>query len=340
MAVPQVISFSPTRGHTGGQVFVAFIGSGFKLPEPTTGFPRPPQAPSVTITFGGVPAHDIQVVDEETLTCLAPVCPLVNDKGVPIPGLVDVVITNIDTAGAPIPGESVTLSAAFEYLRPNLGTKSFPQWVLECLMRQLILQVVERVDFAVHTDYRDDGEAIDFERIPDAPCLVITDLEFTSSTPRDAGGEQEIELENGRVVRRRAPAMKDLELSIAGIANTTMEILSMMTALDLLFRKGHKLRVPRTVGSTDFVSNVIELDLEYAPLQAMRVTAGGSESNIKSFAKLIAIRGVPFEEIPGLPPESTSEVPDGIAGESVFGITFKVDEFNLDFSKKESGGEE
>lgn len=333
MATPAVSSLSPARGHTGGQVFVAFIGTGFKLPAATTGIPRPVPGPSVAVRFGGELAADIQVVDTETLTCLAPPCPLTDDHGLPIPGTVDVVITNLDADGVAIPGESLTLTDAFEYQRPDLGAKSFPHWVLECLMRQLMLQVVPRVDFAVHTDYRD-REAIDHERIPDSPCLVITDVDFITATTQSARGVQEVALPNGRFVRRRAPKMVDCELSVCAISDTVRESANMLTCLELLFEKSPKLRVPKSINKVDPDAGVAEYDMDSSPLQGIRVTAGGSESNIKSFARMITVHGIPFEDIPGLPNESTDEVPSAIAGESVLGTGYQVGEVAVDYSKK------
>lgn len=333
MAVPVVDSFSPARGHTGGQVFVAFIGSGFRLPVATTGFPRPPMAPSIRITFGGVEATEVRVEDEETVTCLAPACSLTDAQGVPIPGTVDIVLTHIDEEGDAIPGEAVTLPAAFEYLRPDLGAKSFPMWVLECLFRQLILQVVPRVDWAVHTDYRD-SEAIDWERIPECPCLVATDVDFVGSN-RGTKGMVEVALPNGRFVQMRAPEIKDCEMSFAGISATLRESINLLVTTDTFFRKNPRLRVPRSIDNADPSAGTMEFDLDVAPLQSMRLTAGGSESNLKTFAKIIAVRGVPFEDIPGAPSESTSAVTAGLAGEAVLGTGYVVDSVDVAYSKKE-----
>lgn len=335
MATPIVDSYTPARGHTGGQTFVAFVGSGFQLPQPTVGSPRPPPRPSVSITFGGVPAIDVRVIDTETVTCLTPSCALTHAQtGVPIPGKVDVVITNVDADGNALPGESVTLPAGFEYVRPNLATKSFPMWVLECLMRQLILQVVPRVDFAVHSDYRD-TQAIDYERIPEAPCLVITDVEFSGSS-RGTLGSIEVALPNGRFATLRAPDIQDCEMSVAGIANTVTEATALFVMVNRFFQKNTRLRVPLSINNADTSAGIVEFDLECAPLQAMRLVAGGSESNIKSFARLFTIRGIPFEDIPGLPTESTPEIPEAIAGETVRGSGYWVEEVDLTITQKDS----
>ena len=335
MALPTVTSHTPTRGHTGGMVFIAFIGTGFALPaDPdTTSLPVPAPGASMSITFGGVEALDIRVEDDETVTCLAPICPLVNSDGIPIPGKVDIVLTNLDADGDPVAGESVTITDGFEYLRPNLSAKSFPHWVLETFMRQIILQVVPRVGLAVHTDFRD-GEEIDYDKIPEAPCLVLTDVDFVTSTTQQRQGAQEIQLANGRFVKRRAPSVFDCELSIAGIATTPTEIMTLLTATELFFRKNTKLAVSRSIDKADPTAGTLLLILEYGPLQSMRITAGGSDSNIRTFAKTVSIRGIPFEEIPGLPNEGTALTPEEIAAEANLGIGYTVDEVGLTFSKK------
>lgn len=335
MAPPTVTSFSPARGHTGGKVFVAFVGTGFKLPDPPPEgvYPAPTPGPSVSVLFDGEEATEVRVEDEETLTCLAPPCPLVDAQGLPVPGTVDIVLTNLDANGDAIAGEQLVLETAFEYLRPDLGAKSFPQWALECLIRQFMLQVVPRVAFAVHTDYRD-VDAIDHERIPQAPCLVISDVDFVTNTTQSEQGPQEITLPNGRFVSRRAPDRKDCELAIAGIANTTTEMMSLLVAMDRFFCKTPRLRVPKSIDNADPTAGVLELDLACFPLTPARVTGGGSESNLKTFARGITIVGIPFEDIPGLPNESSALVPSEIPGESVIGTGYENDETVLTVHRK------
>lgn len=334
MAPPVLDTITPATGHTGGQTFVEISGSGFQLPTVLSGIPRPVPPPSLSVTFGGVPATDVRVLSSTKITCLSPRCPLLSADGRPTPGKVDVVVTHLNTDGSAVSGETDTLADAFEFVRPDLTTKSFPMWVLECLMRQFILQVVDRVDFAVHTDYRD-PDSISYERIPEAPCLVFTDVSFVASPGRE-GAITEIALPGGRFLSVRAAAFRDCELSIAAIGSTVRETMNLMVSLDRFFAKNPVLVVPRSVDNADPSAGTIEFALESEPLQGLRITAGGSESNIKSCALMAAIRGIPIEDIPGLPTSGTEEVPDEVAAEGVRGSGYWVEEVELSIVKKES----
>lgn len=345
MAVPTITSIAPARGHTGGHTLVEIIGSGFALPPapPDTGV-VPAPAPSVSVTFGGVPALDVAVESSTTLFAVSPISPATSlDKNGSIdigPGFVNIVLQNLDENGEAIDGESVTATDAFEYVRPDVSVESHATIAIARLMEEMRRQIHPRVDFAVHTDWSDnDGNNLNLAYLPQLPALLLTDIEFQAS-PYGAQGPQEADYGDGRFGSLREPDTVDASLVILGVAETVVEIGNLMTNVIKFFKKNSVLQVPCNPAEayaadrasyipSNWVGGIVEYPLEHVVAEPVRLTVQGQNTNIKMFAYAVAVRRITLDDTPGLPTEGTTETPAGVPHEAVIGMTTVVDDVSL-----------
>src|SRR5687767_11909854 len=100
MAVPTITAVSPSVIYTGGQM-IAVTGTNFRTayPPPDVDGPLPVPPPTVQVLIGTSAARKVVVSSTTTLTCITP----------PVePGAVTVTVKNLDAAGNPIAGETVS----------------------------------------------------------------------------------------------------------------------------------------------------------------------------------------------------------------------------------------
>ncbi len=96
---PSVTSITPNTGSTAGGTVVNINGTGFQS--------------GATVTIGGLPATDINVVSSTTITARTPMGPASEEAGLPR----DVVVRNPD-------GTTATLTRGFTYFIPTLTVTS------------------------------------------------------------------------------------------------------------------------------------------------------------------------------------------------------------------------
>jgi hypothetical protein len=337
VTAPTVSSLLPAVGHTGGRCVTALTGTGFNLPPPPspTGV-VPDPIPTVSVTFNGVPALDVAVQDSTLIYALTPISPTYTllpsgqrDWG---PGFVDVVVQNLDPlTGLPVPGESVTLTSAFEYRRPDLSAESHATTTFACFMAELARQVCPTVDYARHTDWSDGGASIDLGQIAKMPALLVVDMEMQDSVQRPQG-PQAVDYGDGNFARVREPEAVDIVGTIIGVAETTVEIQNMALGAKLFFKKNARLAVPRSstaldvqTGAYDTSGGTISYTIEFQITDPIKFTAGGNNSNVKTFAFAYAIRGVLIESWPGVMEQGVSDTPATLPHESTTGITVVAD---------------
>jgi hypothetical protein len=347
MTAPVVTSFLPTVGHTGGSTICEVrlaSGTGFSLPpDPPTVGPDgivPPPLPTVSVTFGGVPALDVAVQSPTLLYALSPISPTYTaDPKKPAgrdwgPGFVDVVVTNLDAEGHPIAGESVTIAQAFEYRRPDLSQESHATTTIGRFMEELARQVCPTVDYARHTDWTDGGATVDLGTIAKMPALLIVDLSFEDSVQRPMG-PQAVSYGDGHWARVREPDAVDAIGTMLGVAEDVVEIQNMMVGTRKFFKKGPILQVPRTSnvlpgllanGAYDQSGGTVGYTIEFQITDPVKLTTqGASNSPLKTFAFAFAIRGILLEDWPGVVEQGVSDTPAGVAHESTIGITSTAD---------------
>ena len=315
-------------------------GTGFPLPPapPPTGV-VPDPIPTVSVTFGGVPALEVSVASSTLLYAVAPISPAFTlDPTKPTgrdwgPGFVDVVVQNLDPlTGLPVPGESVTLPNAFEYRRPDLSAESHLSTTFARFMEELARQVCPTVDYARHTDWSDGGGSMDFAQIAKMPALLVVDMTAEDSVQRPQG-PQAIDYGDGNYARMREPEAVDIIGTVLGVAEFVNEIQNLMVGCRLFFKKNQFLQVPRSsaalnvaTGAYDLSGPTIGYTVQYTITDPAKFTAGGNNSNLKTFAFAYAIRGVLLEAIPGVVENGVSDTPAGVPHESTIGITMRADD--------------
>ncbi|MEO4000559.1 IPT/TIG domain-containing protein [Mesorhizobium sp. CAU 1732] len=98
MDAPVIIQVSPSVGTTAGGMEVTIIGENFVAP--------------MTVTFGGVPAANVRVLDNSTITATAPAGPI---------GPVDVTVTRADKQGTEPDGFTYVAPPAINAIAPAFG---------------------------------------------------------------------------------------------------------------------------------------------------------------------------------------------------------------------------
>jgi len=147
---PTLLSVHPTHGPTAGGTGVFLGGYRFAGGGP------------VTVTFGGAPATNVMVIDDNTIVCETP-------AGT---GLVDVVVTNDQSPS--------TLADAFSY---------DPQPIVNVVVPALgpYTGGTDVTILGSFFEARDEVVAVDFDGVPALNVVLVDDSTITCTTPPAAG---------------------------------------------------------------------------------------------------------------------------------------------------------
>ncbi len=145
--MPQVGSIQPNSGPTAGGTPVIINGAGF--------------LPGASVTFGGVAATNVNVINDTMITCTTPAG---------VSGPVDVVVTNPD-------GQADTAAAAFTFIPAPTVTSVSPVSGPEAGGTPVI---VSGTGFLT-------GASVTFEGVAATNVNVISDTMITCTTPAGAG---------------------------------------------------------------------------------------------------------------------------------------------------------
>jgi len=129
MPIPLIASINPSSGSTSGSLLVEVLGAGFQLAAlPQATKTTQPPSPTVAVFVGGRAARDVRVFSGDRLTCIVPA----GDAGP-----VDLVIQNLDAAGAPIQGQEATAPGAFTYVPQLLAVEADLTRLVRTLLQEL-----------------------------------------------------------------------------------------------------------------------------------------------------------------------------------------------------------
>jgi hypothetical protein len=288
MAVPTIISISPTLGHTGGGSLVEILGTGFRVPTPQTapsaGEPVPVAPPSIEVEFGGVAATRIQFISD---TRIFVVTPEVDEADV------DVVLRNIDDSGVPIAGEEAIQESVFSYRRPQLHIASDLTNMIRALILTLRRQIHPQVSLTVHTDFDDTStDLLNIAKLASVPALVLQgpkleENRFYSLNQLDcevSGSDPE------EFFIKREPYTCDVGFEYLGVSNLKVEHLNLSNAVVAFFRKNKFVEQPST-------GRLCELDFETGGQP--RAVPRANNDNLRTFRGSFLIRGFDLGEFPG-----------------------------------------
>jgi hypothetical protein len=298
MPAPTITSLNPSSGPTGGRTLVEVEGTGFRLPPPPPpSGPTPPPKPTVQALVGGREATDVRVRAPERLTFLSPVGDV---------GPADVVLRNLDDAGAPIPGEEAVLPGGFTYRLPPLTAESDLVRLVRTLLRELKRQVLPKVSLTVQTDCdAQTGDELHIAELASLLALVLVGPELREDRFYSLNQLPEVSGAAGTVLRRRVPYTVDLVFTLIGASDHTVELLNLMAATELFFHRNKFLEMDRDPASA--LGGRVRYEMDLAPEGDLRVTSQPNASNVRSFSGSFVIRGFDLEDLAGVAGDAVAE---------------------------------
>jgi hypothetical protein len=215
VAKPALSSLQPAAGPSGGGDVVRIVGSGF--------------AARVAVLFDAQPVEVLSVRAEGALS-IADVRTRAHS-----PGAVDVVLRNLDAAGAPVAGETVALAAAYRFDRPQLARESDLTRLVRKLLQEIKRQVLANTSITVSVDYDDTVlGGLDVIAAAKVPSVVLgaprisENRFYSTNVPR----EQVVMGPTGPEVQRmRPPFTADLGFTIMITTDRTVELFNLTAAI-------------------------------------------------------------------------------------------------------------
>lgn len=313
MGIPTVTAISPTSGRTGGRQRVVIDGTNFQLTPapPTTGRTTAPKPP-VEVLFGAAKALDVRVLTTGKLECLSPV----ND-----PGVVDVTVRNVDQAGVVVPGETVTIAAAFTYARPDLtgvlgNAESVLARIVRTLLKELRRQIISSVELAVHTDWDDTPDGADVAAIAKVPALVLVGPRLRLNRFFSTNEPRYVAQPDGTSIEQRPTNAYDLVFTLIGVDNVAQQAMNLQHEVVAFFERNHTLEMLRD--AEDLSSEILEWEMDTEPGEDFSTQGQANNSNIRSFSGSFAVRGLEIDDadmavkvvVPAVDVQPTGTAPD------------------------------
>lgn len=308
----------PSEGPTGGRSLVEIFGRNFRLPPtpPADGPLGPivaglvvaPEPRTVSVTFDGVEAVEVQVITPILLRVVTPISPIgagaATNHGA---GSVDVVVTNLDDSEVPIPGETVTKVDAYTYRRVKLDAASesdLLRLVLQ-LIKEWIRQVLPEVILTAHTDFDSDtADGLNIIEIAKLPAIILAGPSLPENRFYSRNDRQEGNVGNSVRIRRVARTV-DLLFNVVGVSDNPMELINLLAASNVFMKENTKIFILRDESDPSKGSVGYELDFQIG--SSFSVNTKPSNSNIGSFTGAILIRGFDFEGYEGFELSSVRE---------------------------------
>jgi hypothetical protein len=324
VAIPTVIRLlpygqvvgSPAEGNSGGGTLIEIYGGNFR-----TRIPVPfvePLPPTVEVRFGTVAASSVAVVRSNLIRVRTPASSLAYNPNrasdgshIGYQGLIDVTVTNLDDTGTPIPGETVTVADAWDYILPRVGDPDNPNVsvlvadaFVETWKRAVISNVMTHQSVFYQATPRD-IEARDIGR-PELPAIVLTgprtaqDRFYEPASDPVLTAEQLLNdpQEAGLFGVERFPSTESYAWDVIGLADDRYSLLNLRDVSADFVRSHPRIDVPR---SLDFSSGLISYDLDWEDLATtFSVDTVPSDSDLHSFRGSVILRGVRVENA-GLP---------------------------------------
>ncbi len=293
MAVPTITSVTPVSVSTQGWTYVEIVGTNFKEPTlvliPGVKAAVPP--PSVAVTFGTVPALEVGWLSSTLLYAVTPQT---------APGLVSLTVSNLNTDGTIVPGETVVKPAAVTFSRPNIRYGTDLYRIVTAFVQLLINQVFGNTIYeAPQVDYAPTGATLPLK--VKMPYLTVAGPTIRQNQfyTRHGNGIVPLTKPNDAApswaIRKRGDLV-DLIFRLNAASASKNEMLGMRSALLTFFRNNTSVSIPRDV--TDPSKGTVSYEL-YPDGEGMRDTSALSVSNVNSFALGCYILGFEVENVLG-----------------------------------------
>lgn len=324
MAVPTITSVTPSIGHTGGLGLVEIQGTGFQLwsiPPPSNA-PSDDPWPTVEVLFGSSPGTDVAVLSATRLLVCAPATPLPGVKPAYGEGAVSVTVSNLDSTGAVIAGETVTAATAYTYKRQQLAHESDLSRLVRTLLQTMKTQIVPNVSITTHTDYdADASDLLDVVDVAELPSLVVFGPLIQENRFFSVNGRVARAVGGNALEQRRAPDTDDLMFTFVAVSDQKQEALNMQAAVKGFFKKNRWISLQRDPADASLGVAKYDLTLDAA---GIAFTAGvDQKSNLRSFSGSFVVRGFDHEDLAGFP------------GDDVVGRTYVTEVVSITSSEKD-----
>ena len=296
MAVPTFGSVTPSSMSSRGRSMVTISGTNFRVqdPVPATGYvggeyPRP-----VTVSVGGEPCEDVRVWSATTVTCIIPSW-RGDPNAVNLPATADVVITNVDDDGVPIPTEAVTAPDAFTYFRDALTYESPSR--LNLVTREVIFAfrryVLKNTKMPPSTETFDATSGVlRLVQLADLPGLILMGPRLTESPLYTNRNRVHVDEGGGTFTRRRRHYVVDLEFELTGVSDRTDELLNLA---DLCTRFIHSVGVIEANIDPGGPTPRRKYDVMWVPGQEPEVMNNPSTNNLRTFEANFRVMGVDID---------------------------------------------
>jgi hypothetical protein len=300
MAIPTITSIQPAQGPASGQTLLTITGTRMRLPpQPSAGRPTTGGLPqTVEIRIGAMTATRV-LVREDPATPAGTIATCLTPAGAP--GLADIMLQNLDDAGALIAGEAVLLPGAYTYERTALSTESSLTRLVRALLRALKAQVIENVNLTVHTDFDASPEdGVHLAAVARLPALVLAGPELRQNRTYSVNQQPVHELHDGLALHR-VPYTVDVGFTLIGMTGRTAELLNLMSLCTLFLHKNKHLVMARDPDAPE--AGHVAYEMDFAPGGQFQVRSQPSESNVRHFVGEFVIRGFDIDEPHGIPIE-------------------------------------
>ncbi len=285
VAIPIIHSITPSIGPTSGGDLIRIIGEGFSK--------------QISVSLGDAPALLLGVREEAGLSVADLRSPEHSEE------LVDVVLQNLDIAGAPILGELITLANAYRFQRPRIIKESNLTRVIRRLLQVLKAQILQNTSLTVSMDYDDaPDDELHVIAMASLPSLILsgptlipdrfyaTNISHEEVVPGLAGPE---------LLRRRPSYTVDLRFTLTLASERTAELFNLMAVVASFFNANKWLELPRDSGSPDLGSVRWEMEPEGDFRSNLR-----GRGDVRVFNVGLIIRGFDVDE--GLPRELSKAI--------------------------------
>jgi hypothetical protein len=285
--VPTLRSVTPAAGPASGGDVVTIVGTGLGA--------------SVAVAFGAAAATVLSVRDEGGLSIVHARPPAHAEA------VVDLAVTNLDAAGAPIAGETAKLANAYRFLRARIVRESDLTRIVRALLRELKRQVIENVSLSVAIDFDDNVlDGLDVTAIASLPSLVLTgphlrENRFYSSN--EALEEVVVGPAGPEIQRRRPPLTVDVGFAITGASDRAVELINMIAATTTFLNRNRWLVLDRDPANPAAGTVRWEMDAD----GELRTDLDG-KADVRAFTWGLVVRGVDVDE--GLPLDLARAVTD------------------------------
>lgn len=183
MAVPTISTVSPSVGPATGYTIIEITGTNFKVPSAPIAVPMVTAVPTVKVLVGTEEALAVRVLSSTLVHALAP--PSRQSPRQDPPAL-SIVLSNLDSAGAVISGETVTKSSAYTYQPWKLGPSRKDPPLLKVsveLISRFIREITQNVSVFTHVDFGAENTGT-YTILPELPSLAMKlsfprDVEFS-----------------------------------------------------------------------------------------------------------------------------------------------------------------